>query len=173
LPAAQVKHVVALLGTACVFAARQAHVLVFVERLHQLQPLQRGLPLLRRGARVGQHLLPLLQALLRLLLLRKLCGQRLIFQPFARGARGAFGVVLGCQGMHLKEATMPAHLEKPTAQTAAEAEREAKRLDFLRDTLESLEEYERTGLHVTGEEMSQWLRSIGSENELPPPVCHR
>jgi predicted transcriptional regulator len=32
--------------------------------------------------------------------------------------------------------------------------------------------YKTTGLHVTHEEVAAWLDSIGTDNELPIPVCH-
>lgn len=38
--------------------------------------------------------------------------------------------------------------------------------------LASWENYQETGLHVTEAEMDAWLSSWGTENELPPPVCH-
>ena len=40
------------------------------------------------------------------------------------------------------------------------------------EALAAWEEYQATGLHVTGEEMSAWLRSWGTANELPQPECH-
>ena len=38
--------------------------------------------------------------------------------------------------------------------------------------LDAVREYEETGLHVTNDEVMQWLDSWGTENELPPPKCH-
>ncbi|MDR3323195.1 MAG: CopG family transcriptional regulator [Zoogloeaceae bacterium] len=38
--------------------------------------------------------------------------------------------------------------------------------------LESLRDYQETGLHVTHEEVDAWLASWGTEAELPAPTCH-
>jgi predicted transcriptional regulator len=50
--------------------------------------------------------------------------------------------------------------------------RAEERQAFIKEGLESLREYEETGLHVTFEEVSTWLKSWGTENELDPPECH-
>ncbi|MDR2195551.1 MAG: CopG family ribbon-helix-helix protein [Gallionellaceae bacterium] len=52
-------------------------------------------------------------------------------------------------------------------------EREEKREALRQDALNAWKEYQRTGLHLTGEEVEEWLASWGTENELPPPVCHK
>lgn len=52
-------------------------------------------------------------------------------------------------------------------------EREEKREALNRDTIKAWEEFQATGLHATAEEVDKWLASWGSENELPPPVCHK
>lgn len=36
----------------------------------------------------------------------------------------------------------------------------------------SLNDYLETGLHVTEEEVTQWMDSWGTANEFPPPQCH-
>lgn len=51
-------------------------------------------------------------------------------------------------------------------------DREEKREAFRQDAMRAWEEYQATGLHVTGEEVMAWVESWGTENELPPPVCH-
>lgn len=51
-------------------------------------------------------------------------------------------------------------------------ERRAKREAFQQDAVRAWEEYRRTGLHVTGEEMDRWMASLGTDHELPPPECH-
>lgn len=38
--------------------------------------------------------------------------------------------------------------------------------------IDSLNEYLETGLHVTEDEVNKWMDSWGTNNELPPPVCH-
>jgi predicted transcriptional regulator len=52
-------------------------------------------------------------------------------------------------------------------------EREEKREAFRQDTIKAWEEFQATGLHATAEEVEKWLASWGTEDELPPPVCHK
>ena len=40
------------------------------------------------------------------------------------------------------------------------------------EAMRSLENYKRTGLHVTWEELKPWLESWGTPDELDPPKCH-
>jgi len=51
-------------------------------------------------------------------------------------------------------------------------EREEKRESFRRDAIESWEEYEANGLHLTGEEVAEWLRRRASGEEVDLPECH-
>jgi predicted transcriptional regulator len=51
-------------------------------------------------------------------------------------------------------------------------DRQEKRDEFLRDTMESLEHYKRTGHHVTGEEMDEWLARIAAGEDVDPPEPH-
>lgn len=53
-----------------------------------------------------------------------------------------------------------------------ERERSDVRLrpDFIAEAEESWAEYQRTGLHLTGEEVREWLRN--SNGDEPPPACH-
>ena len=51
-------------------------------------------------------------------------------------------------------------------------EREEKSERLRQDTLDAWDEYQATGLHVTGEEVVAWLETWGDENELPAPECH-
>ena len=51
--------------------------------------------------------------------------------------------------------------------------REEKREAFRQETLASWQEYQETGLHITQEEVDNWLASWGAEKELPTPVCHK
>lgn len=44
---------------------------------------------------------------------------------------------------------------------------------FLRDAKKSWEEFQRTGLHVTLEEIETWMDSWGTDNELPMPQAHK
>ncbi len=48
-------------------------------------------------------------------------------------------------------------------------EREQRREQMRLDTIASLEHYERTGLHLTGDEVDDWLAKVerGEDAELP------
>lgn len=37
---------------------------------------------------------------------------------------------------------------------------------------EAMEHYRKTGLHVTHAEVTKWLESWGTDEELDPPQCH-
>jgi predicted transcriptional regulator len=52
-------------------------------------------------------------------------------------------------------------------------EREEKREAFRQDALKAWQEYQETGLHVSGDEVLAWLETWGSEDELPAPICHK
>jgi len=54
----------------------------------------------------------------------------------------------------------------------AYVEREEKRESFHQEALRSWEEYKETGLHVTGEEVIDWLKTWGTEHETAAPICH-
>ncbi|WP_442578094.1 CopG family ribbon-helix-helix protein [Mesorhizobium sp. ASY16-5R] len=51
-------------------------------------------------------------------------------------------------------------------------EREETRESFKQEALASWAEYKETGRHLTGEEVSRWLRTWGTEHETPVPECH-
>jgi predicted transcriptional regulator len=51
-------------------------------------------------------------------------------------------------------------------------EREEKREQFRRDTLAAWEEYQATGLFVTGEEADAWLAKLQAGKRAPIPKCH-
>lgn len=51
-------------------------------------------------------------------------------------------------------------------------EREEKREAFRQDTLRAWEEYRRTSLHLTGEEVDAWLATLEAGEEAELPVCH-
>lgn len=44
---------------------------------------------------------------------------------------------------------------------------------FNQSCLDSYNSFLETGLHVTQSEIDTWVDSLGSENELPTPTCHR
>ena len=47
-----------------------------------------------------------------------------------------------------------------------------ERRAWYQEALDSLEHYERTGLHLTGEEVDAWLDTWSGENFIEPPECH-
>jgi Predicted transcriptional regulator len=51
-------------------------------------------------------------------------------------------------------------------------EREEKREAFRQATLQAWKEYQETGQHVTGDEITGWLKTWGDKNEKSAPVCH-
>lgn len=51
-------------------------------------------------------------------------------------------------------------------------EREEKRESFKQEAIASWEAYQETGLHLTGEEVRDWLGHWGSEGETEAPPCH-
>lgn len=75
--------------------------------------------------------------------------------------------------------TRLAHSRKRTAHAIAReavesfVAREEARDQFAADALRSWEHYQETGLHVTHDEVSAWMDSWGTANELPPPTCHK
>lgn len=44
---------------------------------------------------------------------------------------------------------------------------------FYQRALESHRQFLQDGLHVTGEEVSQWIAQLGENPHLPPPPCHK
>lgn len=50
---------------------------------------------------------------------------------------------------------------------------EKAREAFWREADESWEDYKRTGLHITGEELFEWLSKWGTDGETPMPKCHK
>ena len=51
--------------------------------------------------------------------------------------------------------------------------KEEKRAAFYQEGLESWQEYQRTGEHVTWKEARNWMESWGTDNEQEPPQCHK
>ena len=52
-------------------------------------------------------------------------------------------------------------------------ERESKRESFRKDAIRAWEEYQETGLHVTGAEVQEWLETWGTDNKEDAPQCHQ
>jgi predicted transcriptional regulator len=51
-------------------------------------------------------------------------------------------------------------------------EREEKRAQFRQDALTALEDYETTGLHLTGSEVDEWLAKLERGEEAKMPAWH-
>ncbi len=52
-------------------------------------------------------------------------------------------------------------------------EREERLQSFRQDALCAWKEYQETGLHVTSDEVVDWLKTWGEEEEKDRPECHR
>lgn len=52
-------------------------------------------------------------------------------------------------------------------------EREEKRQALYDDARKAWEDYQATGLHVTGEEVIAWLETWGTDDEAAAPKCRR
>lgn len=50
--------------------------------------------------------------------------------------------------------------------------RAEKREVFRRAAIASWEHYQATGLHVTGDEMDEWMLKLEAGEDAPPPECH-
>lgn len=65
----------------------------------------------------------------------------------------------------------PAHaLAREAVEAYIEAAETQDRLN--REAMAAWNHYQETGLHVTGEEATEWIESWGTETELPVPKCH-
>ncbi len=51
-------------------------------------------------------------------------------------------------------------------------EREESRESFLAEARASWENYQATGLHLTGEEVTRWLGDLGTDRDKGMPDCH-
>lgn len=51
-------------------------------------------------------------------------------------------------------------------------EKEEARRSFDEATREALEEYNETGLHLTAEEVFNWMDTWGTDDESEAPACH-
>jgi predicted transcriptional regulator len=47
-----------------------------------------------------------------------------------------------------------------------------REMRWNQQAMASLEDYQTTGLHVTHEELDEWLATWGTDAEKPAPVCH-
>lgn len=51
--------------------------------------------------------------------------------------------------------------------------REEARRSFDEEAVRSWEHFQETGLHATFDEVDAWLGSIGTDQELTAPTCHK
>lgn len=51
-------------------------------------------------------------------------------------------------------------------------EREESRAAFLKDAVTAWNDFEATGLHLTGEEADRWLAELETGRDVDPPACH-
>ncbi|KAF0805785.1 CopG family transcriptional regulator [Alcanivorax xiamenensis] len=51
-------------------------------------------------------------------------------------------------------------------------EREEARESFRQEALASWQAYQETGQHLTGQEVRDWLKTWGTDNEQDTPECH-
>ena len=52
-------------------------------------------------------------------------------------------------------------------------EREEKRSALRHEVIQAWKEVQDTGLHLSGEEVMEWLANWGTENEKAAPSCHK
>ena len=52
-------------------------------------------------------------------------------------------------------------------------EREEAHEGFMQEALASWSAYQETGRHLTGQEVSTWLNTWGTEDEKAVPECHK
>ena len=50
--------------------------------------------------------------------------------------------------------------------------REEKREAWRQEGIAAWEEYQSTGLHLTGDEVDAWLDELAKGNDVEPPKCH-
>lgn len=50
--------------------------------------------------------------------------------------------------------------------------RDEARESFRQEAVASWSAYKQTGRHLTGEELSAWLKSWGDDDAKPVPECH-
>ncbi|MDB5552371.1 MAG: Transcriptional regulator, CopG family [Rhizobium sp.] len=50
--------------------------------------------------------------------------------------------------------------------------KEEARSSFAKEAMAAWIDYKETGLHITGEELDEWLRTWGTVDETDVPECH-
>lgn len=48
-----------------------------------------------------------------------------------------------------------------------------KRKEFLQSGIKSWEKYQETGLHVTSDEVHEWIKELGNNPNKVAPKCHK
>ena len=51
--------------------------------------------------------------------------------------------------------------------------REETREKFIQEAKDSWKNYQETGMHLSGKEVSQWLTTWGTDKEIEMPKCHK
>lgn len=51
-------------------------------------------------------------------------------------------------------------------------EKSEREYAFNQSCIDSYNHYKETGLHITHEEVLEWMNSWNTDNELPTPICH-
>jgi predicted transcriptional regulator len=65
----------------------------------------------------------------------------------------------------------PAHaLAREAVEAYIEAQEQQDRQN--RESMAAWNHYQETGLHVAADEVTAWIKSWGTSNELPAPKCH-
>lgn len=84
----------------------------------------------------------------------------------------------------LKNIQVDAEIAEKLEQLAAEEQRAPQdlfdealgtyldRKELIRELDERMEEWDRTGLHVTGDEADKWLERLARGEQVPPPKAH-
>ncbi|MDP1659100.1 MAG: CopG family transcriptional regulator [Methylotenera sp.] len=52
-------------------------------------------------------------------------------------------------------------------------DREERREAFRQDAINAWEQYQKDGLHVTGDDVNNWLDQLANGIDAEPPVCHK
>lgn len=60
-------------------------------------------------------------------------------------------------------------IDQQTCGRGQHLDREEKRDAFRKDTIKARKEYQATGVHVSGDEVTAWLETWGEEDEVAAP----
>lgn len=73
------------------------------------------------------------------------------------------------QGRVILEVMTPSHKE----QMIQERIKELVFKQFIQDAIEADKHYQETGLHATQTEVQNWIKSLTTNPNSKPPVCHK